>query len=225
MNGIGSLSEFSLHKSLKSLYSQPGDEVEYSIEGWVVDILAQDEIIEIQTGNFGKMKRKLQKLLPKYPVRVVFPIAVEHWVVRLDSAGLLIGKRKSPKKARVEELFAEMVNLGAWVISEKFTLEVVFVSDEVFWQDDGKGSWRRKKWSIVDRKLLAVHGSQQFQLKPDYLAMVPPTLPEQFTSSQLAVAARISTRLAGKMLYFLKQLEVVTVVGRKGKAFVYQKNG
>ena len=54
---IGTLNEGSLHAALKNLYAEPKDEFEVPIEGYVVDILRNNQktkkVIEIQTSSFG----------------------------------------------------------------------------------------------------------------------------------------------------------------------------
>ena len=72
--GIGTLRERSLHAALKDYYAEPGDRVEEKIAGYWVDICRQSdtgEVVEIQTGSFSSLKRKLEALLPDRPVRVV----------------------------------------------------------------------------------------------------------------------------------------------------------
>ncbi|MCP5097079.1 MAG: hypothetical protein GY943_16140, partial [Chloroflexi bacterium] len=86
-NRIGTLSEKSLHADLKKWMTQPGDEVEVKVDGFYIDIVRDVPpqgllLIEIQTGNFSAMKRKLNKLLPTYPVWLLHPIAQEKWIVR-----------------------------------------------------------------------------------------------------------------------------------------------
>jgi hypothetical protein len=41
------------------------------------------------------MKRKLTALLDSHPVRVVHPIALEKWIVKIDSDCQVVGRRKS----------------------------------------------------------------------------------------------------------------------------------
>ena len=39
MSGIGLLNEKPLHASLKKLYTQPGDQIETVVDGFVIDIV------------------------------------------------------------------------------------------------------------------------------------------------------------------------------------------
>jgi hypothetical protein len=128
MNGIGTLQESSLHAALKTWYSRPGDQFELRVDGSIIDIVRGEQLIEIQTRNFMGIKHKLARLTEHHHVRLVYPIAREKWIVKLDDALLAqISRRKSPKKGRVEQIFMEMVNI---VARKNFTLEVVFIREE-----------------------------------------------------------------------------------------------
>ena len=62
MAGIGSLRETSLHASLKSWWARPGDLLEASVDGYVVDLLRGETVVEIQTGHFSAIRPKLRAL-------------------------------------------------------------------------------------------------------------------------------------------------------------------
>ena len=81
---IGTLNEKPLHAALKTWCARPGDRFEETVDGFVVDILRGELLIEIQTKNFAAMKRKLYQLVPHHPVRLVYPIARERWIVKLE---------------------------------------------------------------------------------------------------------------------------------------------
>ena len=99
MAGIGSLRETSLHASLKSWWVRPGDAVEASVDGYVVDLLRGETVVEIQTGHFSVIRPKLRALLARRPVCLVHPIAVERWIVRLDTdRQTRLSRRKSPRR-------------------------------------------------------------------------------------------------------------------------------
>ena len=68
MTAIGLLNEKSLHAALKHWYAKPGDLLEFALEGYVVDILRGNHVIEIQTGSFSSIKRKMRDLSCRYRV-------------------------------------------------------------------------------------------------------------------------------------------------------------
>jgi hypothetical protein len=57
MSGIGLLNEKPLHASLKQWYARPGDRFEVPVDGFVIDVVRDDLLIEIQTRNFSSLKR------------------------------------------------------------------------------------------------------------------------------------------------------------------------
>ena len=110
-NGVGLLNEKPLHAALKAWYALPGDRFEVGIDGSIIDIVRGELLVEIQTRSFSALKRKLEKLVVSHPVRLVFPIAAEKWIVRLSDDGAVEqGRRKSPKHGAVTELFRELVS-------------------------------------------------------------------------------------------------------------------
>ena len=68
--GIGTLSEKTVHAVLKNYYAPDTDMHEIPIENFVADIFTGTEIIEIQTRSFQVMRRKLDAFLKIYPVRM-----------------------------------------------------------------------------------------------------------------------------------------------------------
>jgi len=221
---IGLLAESSLHATLKSKFTSPGDFVEFEIMGSIVDVFKHIEIVEIQTGSFGNIKSKISKLAQVLPVRVVLPLAAERFISKFDTLGNMLSRRRSPKKARYEDLFSQIIYLGPWIIGKPITLEVVMVSDEIIWQNDGKGSWRRKGWSITDRRLINTLSSREFQSKDDYASLLPTELPQRFSVKHLAEYGKLPLRLSGQMLYFLAQINSVERLGREGRAYIYKRS-
>ncbi len=224
MNRIGIVGESALHSALKQYYAGPGDELETLYLGCVVDIKARNEIIEIQTRHFGKLKPKLARLLTKNVVRVVYPISKERWILRIDKQGNELSRRRSPRKGRIEDIFLELVHLGDWVVHENIILEAVFVKDEVLWRDDGSGSWRRNGWSVVERRLVEIGERTIFTNVCDYLALLPDDLPKLFTTKDLAIEAKMKVQLAGKMIYCLNKMGLLNRTGKQGKSYLYEKS-
>jgi len=228
---IGTLAEKSLHVALKEHYAQLGDTFEYELGGYVIDIMrpatdaAACQCIEIQTRSLAKMKPKLLALLDRYPIRVVYPIARERYIVRIDADGVIGSRRKSPIKGTVYHLFPELVSFPALVSHPNFSLDVALIREEQVWRDDGQGSWRRKHWSIHDRKLLDVAEVVSLNTLTDFAALLPLTLASEFDSKTLATAIRERRYIAQKMAYCLQKMGVLEVAGKRGNAYLYRRSG
>jgi hypothetical protein len=225
-SGIGLLQETSLHAALKAWYMHQGDQVEVPVGGFVVDIVRGELLIEIQTRHFSSLRQKLIRLTQRHPVRLVYPVPQEKWIVRLAADGLTpISRRKSPKRGRVEHLFLELVRFPQLVTQPNFSVEVLLTREEEVWQDDKRGSWRRKGWSIADRRLVNIVASILLESPSDFLALLPPELPNPFTTLDLARALNQPRYLAQKMAYCLRAMGTVEVVGKQGNAWLYQIGG
>jgi len=220
--GIGTLQETSLHAALKNWYAQPGDQLETAAAGYIIDILRDGLFIEIQTRNFNAIKIKLARLVENHPVRLVYPLVGEKWIVKTSGdPPTALSRRKSPKRGRLEAVFLELVRIPQLINHPNFSLEILRIQAEEVWQDDGRGSWRRKGWSIVDRRLLGVSERRLFSSADDFAALLPAGLPEPFTTRQLAAALGLPVYLAGKMLYCLHSMRAVTRMGQRGRFYLY----
>ncbi len=216
------LVESSLHDSIKEWYFKTGDKLEENIGRYIIDIVRGEVLIEIQTNNFSTIKQKLEDLLKSHKVRLVYPIHRMKWIVRLEKSNLkIISRRKSPKKGRVEEIFSELVYIPDLLNEKNFSLEVVLVHSEELLVNDGKGSWRRKGWSIHDRRLLKVIDKKDFNSAENLRELLPKDLPPKFTTLDLATSLAIRISLARKMVYCLRKIEVISVIGKKGRMLLY----
>ncbi len=219
---IGTLSEKSLHSALKAWYARAGDQLEVKVDGFHIDIVRGKVLIEIQTTNFSSQKRKLNTLIEKHPVRLVFPIAQEKWIIRLAEDGVTrLGRRKSPKQGNIYHLFKELVSLPRIIEKKNFSLEVLVTREEEIRRDDGQGSWRRKGWSIFDHHLIEVVGRHLFKEPADFLKLIPQSLQEPFSTRDLADSIEQPHWLAQKMAYCLRNMGLVHVVGKNGNALLY----
>lgn len=221
---IGILQETSLHANLKDWYAQPGDRLEVRLDGYVIDLVRGDLLIEIQTGNFSSLKSKLNNLVKQHPVRLVHPIAQEKWIVRLDKdRKTRLQRRKSPKKGTPIHLFSELVRIPDLIIDPNFSLEVLLIQEEELWLNDGKGSWRRKGWSIYDRRLIGVLSTTSLATAESFQDLLPDSLPQPFSSRDLALAVKQPRYLAQKMAYCLRRMGVINQVGKRGRSLLYKK--
>ncbi len=221
---IGTRNEGSLHASLKEYYARPGDMVEASVDGYVIDVVQEDRLVEIQTANFGALKGKLAHLLNSHQVLLVYPIAVERHLVHIaPETGELLGTRKSPKKGTVYDLFSELVRIPHLLNHPRLSVEAALVRDREIRCADGKGSWRRRRVSIVDRRLVQVVEQRSFATRADYLGLLPQALICPFTNKELAKACKISVSQARRVTYTLKKAGFLAEVGKIGNEILHER--
>jgi hypothetical protein len=230
MTMIGTLRETDLHAALKRHYARPIDQVEANVAGYVVDVLRADGaagaggIIEIQTHNFAALKRKLPRLLEQHAVTLVYPIAAEKWVVRVQAdRRTVIGRRKSPHRGQLAELFSELVSLPQLVAHPNFTLEVALIhEEELRCPATGKrrSRWLRP-WRTFNRRLLKLVDRVALRTPDDFRRFIPPDLTAPFTSRELAAAIDQPDALAHKITYCLRKMGTLDVVGKRRNAWLY----
>jgi hypothetical protein len=216
------MTEYSLHSAIKDWYRVSGDEVEVKVGDFVVDILRGDLLIEIQTGNFSAVKKKLVKLLVRNRVRLVYPIAKLKWIVHESRTGEFVRRRKSPKKGRLLDLFYELVHAPGLIRNGNFSLEVLLIEEEELRCNDGLGSWRRRGVSVKDRKLLNVFDRFVFEDSRAFLEFLPKELDGCFTNKVLALKLGVSVRLAQKITYCLRKMSAISIVGKIGRESLFQ---
>ncbi len=215
------MQETTLHLQLKEIYQQEGGQPEIWVDGYLIDVVQSNQLIEIQTRNFGALKQKLNDLLDNHPLRVIYPIAREKFIILKDLDGNPIRRRRSPRQGKLVDLFNELVYIASWAIHPNFSLEVFLIIEEEIRVMDGKGSWRRHGISIQDRRLVKILERHLFSCTGDYQCLFPGDLSGQFTNKQLARLLSIPHRLASKMTYTSLSLGILASAGKQGNALSY----
>ena len=219
---IGTLNEGTLHAQLKAWYRRPGDLLEHPVDGCVIDIVRGDTLIEIQTCGFAPLRRKLDRLLARHPVRLVVPIALTRRIVRLSTDGEVLSARRSPRRGRPEDVFARLVSLPALLAHSEFELELLLTHEDEHRRHEPGRAFRRHGWVVVGRTLLGVDGNIVLQT-PDDAAALLPDLPDPFDTAELAAAGGCHRRLAQQMTYCLRAMGALQVDGRRGRAVLYRR--
>ena len=220
---IGTLRERPLHADLKDWYSRSGDQVEVPIDGFVIDLVRDDQLIEIQTRSFSSMKRKVSVLMDRgHRIRIVHPIALNRWIVKVDEDGEVVGRRLSPKHGAPSDVFTELVSFPEMMRKPGFELEIAFTEEEEVRRPDPGRSWRRKGWTVVERRLLEVKDWQRFEDVSDLIGLLPTGLPDVFTTAELAEGLGRPRRTAQQMAYCLRKMGAIKFVGKRGNAMEYR---
>ena len=219
---IGTLREKPLHASLKQWYARPGDQVESPIDGFVIDLVRDDLLIEIQTRSFSSMKRKLTSLLELgHRIRIVHPIAIDRWIVKIDDSGTILGRRRSPKHGDPSDLFAELVSFPELLVHPHLEIQLLLTKEDEIRRHNPDRAWRRKGWVVVERHLLEVVDSLLLQSTTDITALLPAGLPDPFTTAELAERLGRPRRTGQQMAYCLSKAGVLTTAGKRGNSVLY----
>ncbi|MDR1839386.1 MAG: hypothetical protein LBQ93_07395 [Treponema sp.] len=232
---IGTRNESSLHRTLKFQYTGPGGKTEVEAGEFVADgIRKNGEYIEVQTGSFAPLKKKVKEFASYGKVRIIHPVAVKKIIEVYKPVlgkkakkqagvenGELLYRRKSPVKGSLWNIFDALMYAPELPLIRGVSIEIVLIDITEIRVKDGKGSWRRKGISIKDRQLTYWHESVLFEKPADYLRFIPFKKKEEFTTSILAERAGVDKWTAQKALYVLTKLKIVKRTGKKSNSWVY----
>ena len=221
---IGTLREGPLHASLKQWCARPGDRFEVPVDGYVIDLVRDELLIEVQTSGFSSMKRKLQDLLEGgHHVKVVYPIPVRKSIVRIDADGGVLSRRRSPKRGTPLDVFGELVSIPDLIAHPGFEIELVLTIEDEYRKHDPSRAWRRRGWVVIERRLVEIKGTVTIADVAALATFLPEELPEPFTTSDLASAVDRPIRLAQQMAYCLRHCAAIKSVGKRGNAVEYRR--
>ena len=224
-NGIGTYKEKTLHAILKDYYAPDKIMQEVPVNGYVADIFTGDEIIEIQTGNFDKMRSKLDKLLPFYPITIVYPIPGIKYLLWIDEeTGECSKPRKSTVKGSVYRAFYELYKIKSFLLHPNLKICIPILEIREYrllngWsRDRKKGSCRYDR--VPERMLEEIY----LDGIEDYYNLIPKEITEPFTVKEFGKAVGERKEVAARVLYLLSILKVVSRCGKSGRAYTYIVN-
>lgn len=214
---IGTLNEGSLHAALKDWYAKPGDRFEVPLNGFVIDIVRENLLIEVQTSSFKSMGRKLDRLLEGHQILLVYPVAVGTWLNRPGKS-----PRKSPKRGSVYSLFDELVSVPTLLDNPNLTLDVVLANVNKHQIEDPKARRGRGGFRTVDRSVREIVERRRFSTVDDLCDLIPDGLPEEFTTADLAAAGSFGRDVAQRMAYCFRPLGIFEEIGRSKAGYIYR---
>jgi hypothetical protein len=142
--------------------------------------------------------------------------------VRLSDDGEILSSRRSPRHGCLHDVFDRLVSIPALVAHPNFELEVLLTNqDELRMFKPGR-AYRRRGWVVQGRSLVSVEQSVLISGPAD-VARLLPTLEATFDTAELAAASCIDRRLAQRMAYCLRALDVIAPVGKRGGAVLYAR--
>lgn len=221
---IGELNERSLHRALKQRYAVAGSATEQAIDGFVADVVIGNRIIEVHTGSFSPLKKKLPKLLKRHPVTLVYPIARDRYIVKTATCpNVRATRRKSPKHGSVFHVFSVLASIPTLLEHPNLTLEIVMTVEEELRAVSEVRRRRRRGWMSLDRRLLEVVATHTVASMADLFAMLDGELPEHFTASDITTAMKSSRRLGGQAAFCFREGGVTEICAKRGNALVYRR--
>jgi hypothetical protein len=221
-DGIGTLSEKSLHKMLK-LYLEPNIENhEVAYMGSIVDIKTADGIFEVQTRGYDRLVPKLRRILPTSRVTVVCPLAHEKYMRWLDrETGEMTERRKSPKRENAFDAFRMLFGIRELITHPNLHVRLVYMQVEDFRALDGWDKTHKRGSNRVERIPTRILREESIDSPSDYLAYLPDDLGDEFTAPELSRAIKRTSRYTFYVLKLLEATGTVRQVGKRGRAALY----
>jgi hypothetical protein len=223
VSNIGVLREGPLHAALKTMLARPGDRMEVPVGRFVIDLVRADgELVEVQTGGFAPLGLKLDALLDEHRIRIVYPVAAERRIVRVDEEGEVTSVRRSPRRGGVVDVFDRLVALPSLLTHPNLTIEVLLLrEDHVRGMRTARtGRWKRDPG---ERRLVEVLDRVELRGPEDVLGALPPLPSDPFSTRELAAALGCNVRLAQRMVYCLRAMGVVEVAGKRGPTPLHRR--
>lgn len=221
--GIGTLSEKTLHAVLKNYFEPDQNYHEIKVGKHYADIYNENGIIEIQTKQFNKLRNKLEVFLKDYRVTVVYPIPYEKMLYWVDEETGEVSKgRKSPKRGSAYAIFPELYKIKSVLNHTNIRFCIALVNIEEYRFLNGWSKDRKKGSSCNDRIPTMLVEEIYIDSKEAYRRFIPDSLPEQFDSREFAKAAKISISLAQVVLNILTEVNAVDRVGKRSRSILYE---
>ena len=212
------LSEGALHAALKARLAEPGDRLEVPVDRFVIDLLRADgELVEVQTGGFGPLAAKLDALLDAHRMRIVYPVAAERRIIRIDEHGQVLTTRRSPKRATAAAVFDRLVAFPSLLLHPNLTIEVLLLREDHV-RGPGPTTTRRRTRDPGERRLVDVLDRITLRTAEDVVAALPDLPREPFTTRELAAVLGCGTLLAQRAVYCLRAIGIVEPAGKRGRA-------
>ncbi|MDE5866813.1 MAG: hypothetical protein K2H31_09475 [Lachnospiraceae bacterium] len=222
-HGFGTLQEKSVHSVMKLYYEPNPDFHEVPIEGYIADIYTGSRIIEIQNGNFNRLRDKLETFLPLYKVMVVFPIPHSRWLVWMDKqSGELSPRRKSPITGSIYSAFPELYKIKKYLTHPNLSFAFPLIDMDEYRVRDARDRAWRKRGTRYDRMPLELHDEIRIERKEDFIQVIPIELENAFTVKEFAKAAHIHHELAQITLHILYSMKLIDRIGKRGREYLYE---
>jgi hypothetical protein len=215
--------ETTLHRQLKQFYAPDGTPQEVTLGQFRIDAVRDGELIEIQAASLGALRDKTRRLLATHPVRIVKPLALNRRIVTGERGTSPAARgRLSPRHEGWLHLFDDLVHFVTVFPHPRLTLDILLTEQlELRQPHANRRRWGRN-YRVCDRSLTAVLECRSLCTTADLVALLPPELPAEFTTADLARTGSIPRWLAQRAAYCLRQTQAAEVAGKQGNAWVYR---
>lgn len=219
---IGTKQERTLHQYLKYYFCPDTNKHEQKCGDYIVDILDDNEVIEIQTSSFNVMRNKLEYLLDKYSVTIVYPIINNKMIFNLNDHGELINVKKSPKKEHPLKIGKELYKINNFLNHPnlKFICVVVDVDE---YRIPYINRYKQLKMTRINQIPKTLVNIYELKKQDDYKALIP--FDNEFDAATFRKKLKLSLRDASNTLIALRTVNAIEVIRIDGKKYIYKTKG
>jgi hypothetical protein len=134
----------------------------------------------------------------------------------------VLSSRYSPSRGTFFDLFEDLVHFVNVFPHPRLTLEVILTEQDEHRVPRKARRWKGKDYRVTDRQLRSVVDRLELRTNGHLAAFLPETLPDRFTTRDIAEAADIPRWLAQKMAFCLRKTGAVEAVGKEGNSLLYE---
>lgn len=219
---IGTLGEKTVHSVVKNYVEPDSSSHEIKIESFYADIINDKGIIEIQNGNFDKLRKKLKVLLELQPVTIVYPIChvkTIYWIN--DKTGEVSKPRKSTRTGNPYLLFRELYKIKNYLHHPNIKFHIILMDMDEYRLLDGWSKDKKRGATKCDRIPTKLVDEIHINSIDDYSLFLPEKLASTFTVRDYKAATNTQQRDAGVAVHILTYVGAIKKVGEKGRAYLY----
>lgn len=231
-NGVGTLSEKTVHAVLKYYYVPNEAYHEIKVGNYVADALFDGEIYEIQSKSFFTMKNKLDLFLKDHDVTIIYPIPISKTISYIDpDTGEISKPVKSSKKGKLYDIVPEIYGIKDYLKNKKLHFILCFIEMDEYKILDGWSKDKKKGATKMDRTPRKIIGEFRIDKKRDFINLLPGytngrrdkdcPIPVEFTTKDIAELTGVHVSYAQTLLNVLCSLELTYKIGTRGRCNLY----
>lgn len=218
-NSIGTKQERTLHQYLKYYFCNDTAFHEQKCHGYIVDILKDNQIIEIQTSSFNVMRKKLEDLLEIYPITIVYPIIVEKMIHNYDENGCLTSIKKSPKKEHPFKIGRELYKINYLLNNKNLSFICPLLKIEEH-RIPYINRYKQQRMTRINQIPYELVDLIYLKSKDDYQKLIP--FEKEFTALEFKKNLKLSDRESSATLIILRSIKAIELIRKDGKKHIYK---
>ena len=204
------------------MYCPPNGSIEKKVGDFFCDIVCDNgKIIEIQTGNFNNIKKKLEILTKNHSIELIYPISSTTYIKTLKEDGSLKSCNKSPLHGSIFQICREISPIAHLAKNKNLKITILFIESITTKIDDKKGRSRYKNARIIERELVKILKVESYDSIASLLFSMLDLLPPIFTTKDIKKLGY--KRYTSYVTWFFKKANLIEETKKVGKLKLYKK--